>query len=577
MRIFSELKRRKVIQTAAIYVAAAWILLQVADLLLGMLEVPPWGLRLVFVLLLVGFPLALILSWTSQLTPQGLRREVEPDRLEGAAARAPERTGSQPDANVVPPGGSTTVRTAPEERSIAVLPFANMSDDPANLFFAEGLSEELLNLLCRIPGLRVVARTSSFAFKGRAVSAAAIAEELHVAHLLEGSVRKSGAHLRITAQLIRGADSSHVWSQSFDRDLSDIFRVQDEIAAAVAGQLEITLLGSSAPRTRPTDAQAYSLFLQARHFLGLASATAYEQAVAALDAALAIDPEFGPAWTILGAVYWAQANNSLIGYEEGSRRARAASDKAISLDQRPAEAMSLLGFLDVLEGVDVRGGVARIERARQLEPQNPRVLTRAANIAIRHGQLDEALRLGEQSLRADPLNPVAHAIHGNSCYYAGRLEEAEAMRRRVLALSPGYLSGYFHLGRVLLARQDPAAALAAFQQEPSRFWRLAGTALGHHALGQALESDAALHEFTELELHEGGGAYQVAQIHGYRGEVDAAFAWLRRSVEARDSGLTYAAVDPLLAHLHDDPRWPGFLKENGLGSDHAAAMASGSN
>jgi adenylate cyclase len=542
MRLVAELKRRKVFRTAVIYAASAWLLLQVAQLLLEMLEVPAWGLKLVFVLLLLGFPLALVLSWMHQITPQGLKRELDS------------------------PASEPTVATAADS-SIAVLPFDNMSDDPANMHFADGLSEELLNLLSRIPGLRVVARTSSFSFRGRAVSAATIAQELKVSHLLEGSVRKAGNRIRITAQLIRGADSSHVWSQAFDRDLNDIFAVQDEIAAAVVDELEVRLLGAAAPKSWQTNPEAYAHYLRGRHFFELASTTGYEQAITEFEAALAIDPKFGPAWAMLGALYWGQANNSLIDYAEGARRARDNSEKALTLDPDLAEPLSLLGYFDVIEGVDLERGLRRMERARQLEPHNQRILTRLANVAIRRGRLDDALRYCQQALRSDPLSANVHAIYGNTCYFAGRLAEAEAMRRKVLALSPGWLSGHFNLGKVLLARNDAAAALAEMRQEQSAFWRLIGLALVHHALGQAAESDAALREFMQLEL--GGAAYQLVQVHAYRGEIDLAFEWLDRAAITHDSGLVFTRVDPLLAGLRTDPRWDQFLSRNGLVSGPA--------
>lgn len=542
MRLIAELKRRKVFRTAVIYAASTWLLLQVAQLLLEMLGVPPWGLKLVFVLLVLGFPLALILSWIHQITPQGLKRELDSPAGEPAAAPV-------------------------TDTSIAVLPFDNMSDDPANIHFADGLSEELLNLLSRIPGLRVVARTSSFSFRGRSISAATIAQELKVSYLLEGSVRKAGNRIRITAQLIRGIDSSHAWSKAFDRDLNDIFAVQDEIAAAVVGELELKLLGGAAPKSWQTDPDAYAHFLRGRHFLELASTTGYEQAITELEAALAIDPKFGPAWAVLGALYWGEANNSLIDYSEGSRRARANSDKALALNPDLAEPLSLLGYLDVIEGVDFDGGMRRMERAHQLEPNNPRILTRLANIAVRSGKLDDALRYCQQALKSDPLSANAHAIYGNTCYFAGRLEEAVAMRRKVLELSPGWLSGHFNLGKILLARNDAAAALVEMQQEQSTFWRLTGLTLAHHALGHAEPSDAALSEFMQLEL--GGKAYQLVQVHAYRGEIDLAFQWLDRAAATHDSGLVFAGVDPLLANLHADPRWCPFLSRNGLVSSPA--------
>ncbi len=561
MDFLAELKRRKVIRTAAIYVAASWLLLQVAELLLDMLEVPAWGLKLVFVLLVIGFPLALILSWMHQITPEGLRREVSADEREPAAVvTQPER---DLPAQVVPAVPAVAqAAAAADNGSIAVLPFANMSDDPANLHFADGLSEELLNLLSRVPNLRVVARTSSFSFRDRAVDATTIARELNVTHLLEGSVRKAGQRIRITAQLVRGADGSHVWSRTFDRDLNDIFAVQDEIAAAVVEELEIKLLGAAAPRSWPTDPDAYAHYLSGRHFLDLASKEGYEQAIVELEAALAIDRQFAPAWATLGVVYWGEANNSLIEYDKGARLAREHSEKALSLNPNLAEPLSLLGYFDVLESADGAVGMRRMELARQLEPHNPRILTRLANIALRNGRLDEALQHCRQALKADPLNALVHAVYGNTCYYAGRLDEAESLRRRVLALSPRWLSGHYNLGKVLLERKDYAAALKEIQQEPSEFWRQTGLAMVYHALGQVADSEAALRKLAAME--SSGSAYQVEQFHAYRGDIEEAFKWLDIAVDARDSGLMFVRVDPLLANLRSDTRWNGLLARFGL-------------
>ena len=557
MRFLAEIKRRKVIQTAVLYAVASWGLLQVAELLLDMLEVPPWGLKLVFALLLLGFPLALLLSWMNRITREGLRREdaspVLPRGLPPAGISSPQ-DGSAASAAApatMPP------ETHGDERSIAVLPFANLSDDKANEYFADGLSEELLNLLSRLPGLRVVARTSSFSFKGRAVGVGEIARELKVAHLLEGSVRRSGSRVRISAQLIRANDSSHVWSRSFDRELSDIFAVQDEIASAVAGELALSLFGSGAPKARPTDPRAYSLYLQGRHFFSLSSASGFEQAIPALEGALAIDPDFAPAWAMLGALYWGEANNALIPYEEGTRRAREVSEKALSLDPEQAEPMSLLGLLDVIELREVAHGLRRIGRALELEPHNQRVLSRASNVARMRGRTDEAIRYAEHALQADPLSPNAHAALGLSYYFAGRLDDAETMRRKLLALSPGWLSGHYYLGRVLLERGDARAALAAIENEPSPLWRLTGLALVQHALGNHGASDVAFKELRKLDPV--GIAYQFAEIHAYRGEIDPAFEWLERAEATHDSGLTDAISNPAMRNLHADPRWAAFL------------------
>jgi adenylate cyclase len=561
MRFLAELKRRKVIRTAAIYLAISWGVLQVAELLLGILEVPAWGLKLVFVGLLVGFPVALVLSWMHRFTLHGLERELEAPPAVGAPRT---QAASVPDAAALPAPGVSAAMSPPPAHSIAVLPFANMSEDASNEFFADGLSEELLNLLSRISGLRVIARTSSFAFKGRQVGAAAIARELNVAHLLEGSVRRSGNRIRIAAQLIRASDSTHVWSKSFDRDLGDIFAVQDEIAAAVVNELEIRILGATAPKSPTADPRAYALFLQGRHYFELYSSAGHEQALAALEESIAIDPAFAPAWASLGALYWSGANNGLVDYDDGARRARDASMKALAIDGTHAEAMSLLGILDVVAQRDIEGGIRRVERALELEPNNQRVLTRAGIIARRRGRLDDAIRHAERALRSDPLSPNAHASLGYCYYLAGRLEDAEVMRRKVLALSPGWLSGHYYLGRVLLARQDPEAALAEMQLESAPLWQLTGLAIVYHALGRHGESDAALAALKERNTI--GISYQIAQVHAFRAEIDAAFEWLERALATHDSGLMDTASDPLLSNLHDDARWIAFLTHAGLTS-----------
>jgi adenylate cyclase len=301
-----------VIQTAVLYAVASWALSQVAELLLCMLEVPPWGLKLVFVLLLIGFPLALLLSWMHQVTPEGIRPETTAPQTQRGLPPAGAFSAHTADA---PSPARPPRDAAVDERSIAVLPFANLSEDKANEYFADGLS---------------------------------------------------GSRIRITAQLVRASDSSHVWSQTFDRDLSDIFAVQDEIATAVAGELAVKLLGRATPKARPTDPRAYSLYQQGRHFFSLLSASGFERAIPAIEEALAIDPEFAPAWGVRGALYWGQANNSLIPYETGARKARLAWQRALALDPEQAEPLSLLGLLDVIEHREVVNGLECVRRDPRL-------------------------------------------------------------------------------------------------------------------------------------------------------------------------------------------------------------------
>src|SRR5262245_31874786 len=302
---FGELKRRNVYKVAVTYVVAGWALAQGIAQVFPIFDVPSWVVRLLVLLIVIGFPIALILAWVFELTPGGLKRTA-------AADAAEQHSAGHVWIYVVIVGVllSTTLfmlaRYGVREKnllsnelpakSIAVLPFVNMSSDKEQDYFSDGLSEELLNLLAQVPQLRVIARTSSFSFKGKEVDVSTIAKALNVANVLEGSVRKSGDTVRITAQLIRASDSSHLWSQAYDRQMTDVFKVQDEIAAAVVEQLKVRLLGA-APKRPVTDPDTYTLFLQGREVARQYNREAFEQAIAIYKQALTIDPSYAPAWS----------------------------------------------------------------------------------------------------------------------------------------------------------------------------------------------------------------------------------------------------------------------------------------
>ncbi|MFB3077036.1 MAG: hypothetical protein ACE1Y4_03425, partial [Lysobacterales bacterium] len=331
MSFFEELKRRNVFRVGIAYVVLAWVVIEVTDTVAPALNLPDWTLAFVTWLGIIGFPFALVFAWGFELTPEGIKREHEVDRSQSVAhitgrkldfaiigllvvalgyfaydkfvlepARDAELVVATTEA-VTDEVIEQAVQTTGYDKSIAVLPFVNMSDDASNEYFSDGISEELLNLLTRIPELRVIARTSSFAYKGKEVSIADIARELNVDHVLEGSVRKSGNQVRITVQLIRANDSSHLWSESYDRTLDNIFAIQDEIAAAVVAQLKVTLLGA-APTVREIDPAAYALFLQARYMAHQGTPEAWEQSLALYEQVLEIYPDYAAAWVGLAAM-----------------------------------------------------------------------------------------------------------------------------------------------------------------------------------------------------------------------------------------------------------------------------------
>jgi len=453
-----------------------------------------------------------------------------------------------------------------------VLPFVNMSDDASNEYFSDGISEELLNLLAKIPQLQVAARTSSFSFKGQNLEIPEIAARLHVAHVLEGSVRKSGNEVRITAQLIRADDGFHMWSDTWDRSLDNIFQIQDEIAADVADQLKVTLLGET-PMVETTDPEAYAAFLQARQLGRRSTAEAYERSNALYDHALEIEPEYAAAWTGLADNYASQAGTlGVRPLDEGYRLARDAASRALAIDPEYGPAYAVLSRISSDYDNDLAAAARHIGRAVELDPTNLDLLRQASFLAEYLDRMDEAVALQEYIVAHDPVNAGALTTLGFRYWNAGRPDEAIGSFRTAVNLSPGQGFAYLGLAGALLLKGEPEEALRAIEQEPSEGWRLVGLVMAYHALGQAAESDAALADLLDIQEDEPGWAYNVAEALAFRGEADRAFEWLGRAVQYNDPGLTGIPTDPTLANIRDDPRWLPFVESIGKAPEQLAAI-----
>ena len=587
-RFFAELKRRRVFRVMAVYGIVGFVLLQIVDLVVPALLLPEWTYRIVALFLLLGFPVAIVLAWALEMTAEGVRRTAEaaPGEL---TEIIPTPASKRWPAGVLALVGMTLLlaavwyvgrQSAPTpdgdravglaSASIAVLPFADMSPDKDQEYFSDGISEELLNLLAKIPGLKVAARTSSFSFKGQALEIPEIAERLNVAHVLEGSVRKAGNEVRITAQLIRADDGFRVWSQSWARSLDNIFAIQDEIASEVAEQLRITLLGT-APTVEETDPEAYALFLLARQLYRQGTVESIEQSIALYEQALEIAPDYAAPWAGLANSYITQvASAGVRPLDEGYRLAREAANRALAIDPEYAEAYSRLGRIALLYDGDLAAAARHLERALALDPTNADIISRAAILATDLGRLEEAIALGEYAVARDPVNPTGHSWLGRTYLWAGSLDQAIASLSTVLTLSRGFLSAQYYIGVVLLLKGEPEAALARMQQESSEAWRMLGLVMAYHALGQAAESDAALDEL--IEKHEQAWAYNIAYVLAFRGEADRAFEWLDKAVQYNDAGLSLIAVDVQFANIHDDPRWLPFLGSIGKSPEQLAAI-----
>jgi len=586
---FAELKRRRVFRVMAVYGATAFVLLQVADLLAEGMGLSDSILRVTTFLVLIGFPVAIVLAWAFESTPDGVQRTTEaaPGELkEIIAAPISQRWPAGVMALVgmaallagvwymgrqsAPASSADLTAAGPSAASIAVLPFVNMSDDASNEYFSDGISEELLNLLAKIPQLQVAARTSSFSFKDQNLEIPEIADRLNVAHVLEGSVRKSDDQVRITAQLIRADDGFHLWSETWDRTLDDIFAIQDEIASDVAEQLQITLLGA-APTVEETDPKAYALFLQARQLALQATAEGYERSNSLYEEALEIEPEYAAAWAGLASNYRLQAGFlGVIPLDEGYSLAREAANRALAIDPDYAPAYAVLGQIAGSYDNDLVAAAKQMGRALELDPTNPDIISSAVGLADGLGRLDEAIALREYIVVHDPVNAFAHTDLANSYAVAGQLDESIASMRTALSLSPGSSWNHYSIGVLLLLKGEPVEALQEIERESAEVWRMIGLPMAYHALGQAEESDTALAEL--IDKYELGGAYNIAYVLAFRGETDRAFEWLDKAVQYKDPGLSTVSTSPLFANLHDDPRWHPFLESIGRSPEQLAAI-----
>jgi TolB-like protein/Tfp pilus assembly protein PilF len=462
------------------------------------------------------------------------------------------------------PAASDRAPAAAADRSIAVLPFVDMSEKRDQEYFSDGLAEELLDRLAKTPGLRVIARTSSFYFKGKSATIPEMARTLGVTNILEGSVRTSGHRLRITTQLIRADTGVHLWSETYDRNQEDVFKIQDDIAQSVVEKLRVTLIGAETPRPDATAAnpQAHSLFLKGRFLLSSDMAEGLSQAKLQFESALKLDPEYAPAWASLALVAQRQVANGYVPVAEGIAREVAAARKAVELAPAYSDGFVQLGRARVMADFDWAGARKDVEHAVDIEPSNADAQFALAYLTVSSGRPEDGLRSLLRLLDRDPLNLLHRRYVARGLYYAGRLDEAEAMLHQVVELNPAFPAAHYELGRVALARGQVSQAMDEFEKEHSA-WRFFGLPLGYHAQGRAADEAAAMKQLVD---NSAGSEFQVAEAYANRGEVDQAFTWLDRAVERRDPGIQWLRGDPLLRNLTRDPRYVALLRRLNLPS-----------
>lgn len=451
------------------------------------------------------------------------------------------------------------------DKSIAVLPFVDMSAGKDQEYFSDGLSEELLNLLAKIPELKVIGRTSSFSFKGKNEDLRSIAQKLGVAHILEGSVRKDGNKIRVTAQLIRATDGSHLWSETYDRDLEGIFKLQDEIAGAVVNKLRLKLLTIPSSANSSANIEVHNLILQGNYFFDKLDKNNITKAIDFYTRALAIDSTDARVWGNLANAISRQSWQNYIDQNTGYEKARHAALKAISLDNKYATGYLELADIKLYHDFDWKGAEEAYHMALSLEPGNAEIINGLGDVQQPLGRWKEAEQLYKRSILLNPLKPITHMNLGNSLTSAGRLEEAILSFKKVLELNPQHQRAHLYQGRNYLLMGKPELALTEMQQENLEIFKAFGLVLVYYALGRKKEDDEMLKGF--IDKYQNNWSYLLAQLYAFRGEKDAAFAWLETAYNKKDSWLFWFNGDPLLKNLENDPRHAAFLKKMNLPLD----------
>jgi len=486
MGLVSELRRRNVLRMAVLYVVAAWLIMQVAEVIIGLANLPEWIGLTILGLLAVGFPIALILSWFYELTPEGISLEKDV----AAAESITHVTGRRMDFVVISLLCAAVILFAydkwwigpPPEKSIAVLAFENMSDEPGQEYFSDGVSEELLNLLAQIPELTVISRSSAFSFKGKDVAVPEIAKQLNVAHVLEGSVRKAGNRVRITAQLIEASSDSHLWSESYDRELDDIFAIQEDIARVIAKELLAHFRGFESRQVstrnleaydiylkgrRPVNPEAYEAYLKGRHHLNKWTVEGFTKGLEYFQQAVEMDPDYALAHAGLAESYSYLGLWGVISPKEAYPKSKAIVMKALELDDTLAEAHALLGDVRFFYDWDWDGTEREYKRAIELNPSYAIAHNNYAFYFTALTRHDDALAEIRRARELDPVSLPINSDLGWAHYFARQYDQAILQFRRALELDPNLAISQFALGHVYLQKEMFVESVAAFQKAVS--------------------------------------------------------------------------------------------------------------
>ena len=576
---FSELKRRNVYKVAVAYAVIAWLLVQAGSILFPTFEAPGWVMKVFVTLIAAGFVIALIIAWAFEMTPQGMKRtgEISPNerlpywsRRKFAAVMgllALVATGLLVFQIMLGRGGKGKDADTPAipEKSIAVLPLVNQSGDPNQEYFSDGLSEELINQLGQIRELVVIGRNSSFHFKEKDADSRAVGQALGVANLLEGSVRKDGQRVRISVALVNALDGSQRWSQSYDRELKDIFALQTEIARAVANQLRVTLLGqeireTAAPSNQNLD--AYNAYLQGEFYFAQFTIESTLRSIEFHQEAVRLDPKYAKAWGTLAWSFCRLGFFSGAGGSDAFVQARRAAERALALNPDMPLAHSAIAYVQMNLDWDLSAAEETLRAATERTPRDSNLKNVLAILRTYQNRGEEALALRREAIPLDPLNVILQGNLAADLTALERYDEAEAVARRALELQPNAAQLHYLIARIQLFRGRADAALQEAQREPGSNYRLSGIALAQFARRDQTAADEALRVL--IEKHGADNPFRVALVYAFRGEPDKVFEWLEKAYAAHDPRVINTAWEQMLKPYRADPRFAAFCQKVGL-------------
>jgi TolB-like protein/tetratricopeptide (TPR) repeat protein len=581
---FAELKRRNVYKVAVAYAVVGWVIAQIATQIFPFLEIPNWFVRLVIVLIAIGFPIALVIAWAFEATPEGIKRTEVADAMPVSAAIGRKKHAWIYVVAIAAAisvtlfflgrytAGNKRVASAPNElpmKSIAVLPFANLSRDPDNAYFAAGIQDEIITRLSKITDLSVVSCTSAQRFKSSPDDIPAIAAQLGVANILEGSVQRTADAVRVNVQLIRGATDTHLWADTFDRQLTDIFGVESEIAKTIAETLRAKLSGSeqNAITARPTEnTDAYQLYLRGRFFWNKRTGQNLNKAADYFNQAIAADPNYTLAYVGLADSYVLMPFYGAGTPQDCYPKAKAAAEKALQLDDTLAEAHTSRAQIFCYYDLDFVRAAREYQRAIELNANYPTAHQWYGSSALTAlGRFDEAIAEVKRAIALDPLSLVINADLGNSYYRARRYDEAIKQLRKTVDLDAGFYYAHWNLGSALAANGDLAGAIEEYEKarslndDPSMLGLLGNA---YAAAGKKAEAIKIHDELEAISKQRYVSDYSFAIVNLGLGYRDEALRRLQRSYQDRaGDSLRFIRVDPLLDPLRLDPRFEALAEK----------------